>query len=77
MSVSLGNAELEHEMERSNQPRETIDQVPNDTDARAREIAVRYGLPEDKVRDLLDQHADEGGLSEALTNLAHFLRAPS
>lgn len=42
-----------------------------------RELARRHGLPEGKVRALLDEHPDEGKLAEALTSLAHFLRAPS
>ena len=49
----------------------------DDLDVRARELAVRYGVPEHRVRPLLEEHRDEGGLAEALTNLAHFLRAPS
>lgn len=46
-------------------------------DRRVRELAARHGLPEDKVRALLHEHRDESALAEALTNLAHFLRAPS
>ncbi|HEY6813991.1 MAG TPA: hypothetical protein VI168_00495 [Croceibacterium sp.] len=43
-----------------------------------RKLAARYGLPEDKVRQLLNgEERDEDGLADALTSLAHFLRAPS
>ena len=48
-----------------------------DRDSHVRELAARHGLPESEVRRLVDDHPDEGGLAEALTNLAHFLRAPS
>jgi hypothetical protein len=53
------------------------DQSSEARDLRVRELASRYGLPEEKVRGLLHEHSDEGSLSDALTNLAHFLRAPS
>ena len=50
-------------------------------DRRARQLADRHGLPERAVRALLEEHdgqaSEEGKLGEALTSLAHFLRAPS
>lgn len=52
----------------------SADQSPDD---RVRELALQHGVPEDAVRALLDEHRDEGKLAEALSNLAHFLRAPS
>lgn len=55
----------------------TTDRSQPDLDLRARELAARHGLPEHTVRPLLDEHEDEGKLAEVLTNLAHFLRAPS
>jgi hypothetical protein len=55
----------------------STDRPRPDPGVRARELALRHGVPEEQVRPLLDQHDDESKLEEAIRNIAHFLRAPS
>lgn len=48
------------------------------TAAEIRAYADRHALTDDQARRLLTEYGhDEGGLSEALQSLKHFLKAPS